>query len=65
MGIIQYADSANDNDFILYDLSVESNSQLLKDKIDAFDFGASGESNMGDALRRANYMLRDGSERIV
>lgn len=58
MGIIQYADSANDNDFTLYDLSVESNSQLLKDKIDAFDFGASGESNMGDALRRANYMLK-------
>jgi len=57
MGIIQYTGSANDNDFKLYDLSEESNAMLLKDKIDGFDLGASGESNMGDALRRANYML--------
>ncbi len=44
---------------------------LLKDKIDGFDLGASGESNMGDALRRANYMLKgpgsgeDSSKQII
>lgn len=57
MGIILYEDSSNDNDFNLYDLSIESNAGLLKNKIDGFTFGTSGESNMGDALRRANYML--------
>ncbi|MFZ5986222.1 MAG: discoidin domain-containing protein [Bacillota bacterium] len=62
IGVIQYSDTANVNDFILYDLSVSSNVETLKGRIDGITAGTNGYSNMGDALRRANYLLNDSSQ---
>ncbi|MDQ2087653.1 cellulose binding domain-containing protein [Herbivorax sp. ANBcel31] len=62
MAVIQYSDSANANDFNLYDLSVEGNDELLKNKIDNITSTTEGFSNMGDALRRANHILTNSSQ---
>lgn len=59
IGIIQYSDSANNNEFKLYDLSKPQNAEILKDKIDAIESTVTGESNMGDGIRRAKYLLND------
>lgn len=59
IGIIQYSDSANNNDFILYDLSKPENAEVLKNKIDSIESPVTGESNMGDGIRRAKYLLKD------
>ncbi|NLI57627.1 MAG: VWA domain-containing protein [Clostridium sp.] len=59
IGIIQYSDSANNNDFKLYDLSLPENAEKLKRKIDKIESTVTGESNMGDGIRRAKYLLND------
>jgi hypothetical protein len=59
---LQFSDSANDNDFNLYDLSIDENVAALKNVIDNFPENTSNLSNLGDALRRAYYVLSDPSK---
>lgn len=58
---LQYSDSANDNDFNLYDLSIDENVTKLKGAIALFPDNTSNLSNLGDALRRAYYVLSKSS----
>ena len=64
IGIIQYSDSANNNDFMLYDLSLPGNVEVLKNEIDDIESPLTGESNMGDGIRRAKYLLKDTSQTL-
>ncbi|MDP4181104.1 MAG: vWA domain-containing protein [Bacillota bacterium] len=57
VGILKYDSTANDNDFNLYDMNTYGDD--LKTKIDNLKSGNSGLSNLGDALRRAYYMLNN------
>lgn len=57
MAVIQYSDSANDNDFKKYDLSLPDKGAALKETIDKIKPGTSGLSNMGDGMRRAYHIL--------
>jgi len=58
MTVIQYSDSANNNDFKQYDLAVGNNAATLKDKIEKIKPETSGLSNMGDGMRRAYHILK-------
>ncbi|GAE89724.1 cellulose binding domain-containing protein [Acetivibrio straminisolvens] len=62
ISVIQYSDSANDNDFKQYDLFMSGNAVTLKQKIHAIEPGTSGFSNMGDAMRRAYHILNKPSK---
>ncbi|HHV30037.1 MAG TPA: VWA domain-containing protein [Clostridium sp.] len=62
VSIIKYSDSANDNHFTQYDLSLSDNATILKDKIDKIVPGTTGFSNMGDAMRRAYHILNNSTE---
>jgi|LSQX01.2.fsa_nt_gb hypothetical protein len=62
IGFIQYSESANNNDFIMYDMSYGTNVIMLKEKIDAISPGTSGKSNMGDGMRRADELLHDTTQ---
>ncbi len=62
---LQYSGSANNNEFNLYDLSIDENVAKLKGVIDLFPDNTSDLSNLGDALRRAYYLLSDPSKSSV
>jgi len=59
MCALQYSDSANDNTFSLYDLSIPTNVASLEGVINAFPENISKQSNLGDALRRGYHVLND------
>lgn len=65
MSVLQYSDSANLNTFELFDLSEEANVTALENVIDGFPENTTGFSNMGDALRRGYYLLKDPSKASV
>lgn len=62
MSVIQYSESANNNDFRLYDLSSETEANQLKESINNIVPGTSGYSNMGDGMRRAYHILNGSSD---
>ncbi|TYQ12986.1 UNVERIFIED_CONTAM: carbohydrate binding protein [Acetivibrio alkalicellulosi] len=62
IGIVQYSESANNNDFLMYDLSVDENADVVKNIVEEILPLCSELSNMGDALRRANYLLTNSIE---
>lgn len=59
VGALQYSDSANVNTFELYDLSKPDGVTELKKVIDKFPTTTSGDSNLGDALRRGRHLFYD------
>ncbi|NLL06078.1 MAG: carbohydrate-binding protein [Clostridiaceae bacterium] len=65
MSVLQYSDSANLNTFELFDLSQEENAIALENIIDEFPENTTGFSNLGDALRRGYYLLKDSSKSSV
>lgn len=65
ISVIQYSDSANDNDFAQYDLSLSSNATILKENIDDIVPGTTGFSNMGDAMRRAYHILNNSGSDLA
>ncbi|MFZ5985877.1 MAG: DUF7305 domain-containing protein [Bacillota bacterium] len=59
IGFIRYSDDADNNSFRFYNMSSGSELANLKGEIDASSAG--GGSNLGDGLRRAYHMLKNGS----
>ncbi|HPT90666.1 MAG TPA: carbohydrate binding domain-containing protein [Acetivibrio sp.] len=57
IAVIQYSDSANKNDFKLFNMSSEKEVNDLKKKINDIAPGTSGDSNLGDGMRRAYHIL--------
>jgi hypothetical protein len=62
VGALQYSDSANINTFKLYNLSDPEGVTNLKAVIDNFPNNTSGDSNLGDALRRGRHLFYDTKE---
>lgn len=59
LGVIQYSDSANDNSFVLYDLSNPSEVSLLQNEIENMEINETAQNNMGDGLRQAYHTLKN------
>lgn len=59
LGVVQYSDSANDNSFILYDLSNPSEVLQLHTEIENMEVNETEQNNMGDGLRQAFHTLKN------
>lgn len=59
VSVIEYSDSANNNDFTLFDMSSGNGVKAAKKSVNTIVPGTSGHSNMGDALRRAYHILNN------
>lgn len=62
LGVIQYSDSANDNSFVLYDLSNPDEIIQLVSEVESMEINHTEQNNMGDGLRRAYHTLNNQSE---
>jgi len=65
LGVIQYSDSANENSFVLYDLSNIDEIIQLVNEVDNMDNNYTTKNNLGDGLRRAYHTLNNRSESDV
>ncbi|OPZ84174.1 MAG: hypothetical protein BWY74_04273 [Firmicutes bacterium ADurb.Bin419] len=59
MGVMQYGNSANNNSFLIYDLSMPDGVAALKTEIDSIATNKTEYRNLGDGLRRAYYTLKN------
>lgn len=59
VSVLAYSNSANTNDFNLYDTSAPANITLLKSIVDGLTSSVDGKSNLGDGLRRAYHLLNN------
>ena len=62
LGVIQFSDSANDNSFVLYDLSKADEIIQLINEVESMEINYTEQNNMGDGLRRAYHTLNNRSE---
>jgi|GEM_PF-2007818 len=59
LGFIKYSESANGSDMFFYDMSIDTQVQQVKTKVNNLTSEGSGLSNMGDGIRRAKELLED------